>query len=350
MSDNRTNRPAQNGPRKKKKKNNTLKTILLILLLLLLALIVAATIFVVSTLNKINRVDPNGSYLSPEEAATLDLGDDYDPNNTEEVPDMTWPDEVEELIGEDDNITNILLIGQDRRPGEVRARSDAMILVSINKEKKTISMVSFLRDNYVQIPDGYMDNRLNAAFAFGGMQLLDDTLALNFGVKIDRNVEVDFESFTKVIDLVGGVDVELTAAEVEYMDPKGKLGLREGMNHLNGEMALNYSRIRKLDSDFGRTGRQRNVLNAVAASVKNMSISDVLTLANEVLPMLTTDMSNSEMIKYVTEFLPILISADGINSTRVPVGEEYYYATIRGMSVVVPDLAVARQHLKDILT
>lgn len=350
MSDNRANRTAQNGPRKKKKKNNTLKTILLILLLLLLALIVAATIFVVSTLNKINRVDPNASYLSPEEAATLDLGDDYDPNSTEEVPDMTWPDEVEELIGEDDNITNILLIGQDRRPGEVRARSDAMILVSINKEKKTISMVSFLRDNYVKIPDGYMDNRLNAAFAYGGMQLLDDTLALNFGVKIDRNVEVDFESFTKVIDLVGGVDVELTAAEVEYMDPKGKLGLREGMNHLNGEMALNYSRIRKLDSDFGRTGRQRNVLNAVAASVKNMSISDVLTLANEVLPMLTTDMSNSEMIKYVTEFLPILISADGINSTRVPVGEEYYYATIRGMSVVVPDLAVARQHLKDILT
>ena len=95
---------------------------------------------------------------------------------------------------QDKDIVNLLLIGQDRREGQDRQRADSMIMVTLNKKTKQISMTSFMRDLYVQIP-GYSDNRINATYAFGGMDLLDSTLNTNFGVEIAGNVEVDFGEF-----------------------------------------------------------------------------------------------------------------------------------------------------------
>ncbi|MFQ9799037.1 MAG: LCP family protein [Clostridia bacterium] len=100
-------------------------------------------------------------------------------------------------------MVNILLIGQDRREGEGRQRSDSMILATINKKSQSIYLTSFMRDMYVPIP-GYSDNRINAAYAFGGMDLLDDTIETNFGIHIDGNVEVDFSGFKTLIDMMGG--------------------------------------------------------------------------------------------------------------------------------------------------
>ena len=137
--------------------------------------------------------------------------ENVDADTSEEITyihpdDVEW-DFIEPL--EDDHLINILLVGQDRREGEGRQRSDTMILCSINLETGETSLISFLRDLYVQIPGGYSDNRLNATYAFGGFDLLDATLTENFGVSIDGNFEVDFTGFEAIIDMVGGIDIEL---------------------------------------------------------------------------------------------------------------------------------------------
>ena len=115
-----------------------------------------------------------------------------------------------------------------------------MILCSIDPDTKQISMISFLRDRYVQIPGGYSDNRLNAAYVFGGFPLLMDTLQTNFGVSIDGCFEVDFSGFQSVIDILGGVDIEMTSKEARTIN----IGTEAGVYHLDGTKALAYSRIR----------------------------------------------------------------------------------------------------------
>lgn len=341
--------PQQN--KKKKSKLRVWQWILLSVLLVLLALIVAIVIFVFTKLNKINRVDPNESRLTPEQAAMLTEDDTVtgSPDAPEVNPDdVTWATNDGTVIGTEDSIVNILLIGQDRRPGEARARSDSMILVSFNKDTNKITLASFLRDNYVQIPGGYQDNRLNTAYAIGGMSLLDETLEVNFGVSIDANVEVDFSGFSEIIDILGGVDIELTSAEASHLNSNNGWSLSAGVNHLDGEQALAYARIRKLDSDFGRTSRQRNVLTALIDEFKNISLGEALELVDEIFPLLTTDMSNMDIIGYVTDLLPMLSSAE-IDNVHIPGDGNYYNATIRGMSVLVPDLEACRQQLADAL-
>lgn len=162
---------------------------------------------------------------------------------------------------DNDSLINILLIGQDKREGEERQRSDAMILCSFNPETSKLSMMSFLRDLYVQIP-GYEDNRLNAAYAYGGFELLKETLELNFGISVDGCLESDFSGFEKIIDTIGGVEIELTKEEAEIV------GVNEGVCTLNGNQALTYARIRKIDSDFQRTERQRKIMNSVFEKAK----------------------------------------------------------------------------------
>ena len=118
------------------------------------------------------------------------------------------------------------------------------------------------------------------------------------------------------------------------------------MNHLNGEQALDYSRIRKLDNDFGRTNRQRTVLLALLNKARSMSLKDVSGLITTVFPMLTTDMSNGDMLEVAAKIVPILPELQ-VTSQYIPAEGTYTYASIRGMSVLVPDLEVNRQILKD---
>lgn len=338
--------------KKPKKKRRAWQWILLSVLLVLLALIVTTVIFVITKLNKINRADPNETRLSPEQAASMEAEENNTATGNDDYPEMnesdvTW-NHNGQLIGNSDSVVNILLIGQDRRPGESRARSDSMILVSFNKDTNKITLASFLRDNYVQIPGGYQDNRLNTAYAIGGMSLLDETLTHNFGVTIDGNVEVDFSGFSSIIDILGGVDIELTESEAWHLNSGTNWGLRAGANHLNGEQALSYSRIRKLDSDFGRTSRQRNVLNSLIDAFKDIDLGTALDLADEIFPLLTTDLSNMDMIGYITDFLPMLSKAEVVN-LHIPGDGDYYNATIRGMMVLVPDLEACRAALAEAL-
>lgn len=355
-------------------------TVLLIMLLLLLLVAAAALIYINHMLNKINKVDPEQDYTLSSSAADAFLETDPDlvtknPNTTEtyiKIEDITFPtmsllptepvppiettqaatapsetgpaptvtepappetnptqpttkpaepaSPLDDIYG--DHLVNILLIGQDRAPGEGRQRSDSMILVSINKSNSTITLTSFMRDQYVQIP-GYKPNKLNNAFAYGGMNLLKKTLELNFGVKVDGMVEVDFSGFENIIDLLGGVDVTLTKSEAKYLNDLYDAGhldspVTEGPFHLNAEQALVYVGVREIDTDYHRAGRQREVIMGLIEAYKDLPLDQMLSLMDEILPLITTDLSNAQILGYAVEFFPMLSSAK-VQTLRIPV-------------------------------
>lgn len=327
---------------------------LCVVLALVLVLMLVGTALLTRWMGRINRTGEMDNYtLSQEDAQKLEQDqieqDGTDPNaKVIDENEIVWGDDPTHIVGAEDDVVNILLIGQDRRPGEGRARSDSMILCTFNQKLGTLTMTSFMRDMYVQIP-GYQDTRINAAYALGGMELLDQTLAVNFGIHVDANVEVDFSGFQEVVDLLGGVDIDLTGAEAGYLNNHYGWGLPDGANHLTGEQALAYSRIRYLDSDFVRTNRQRNVLSSLIEAYKGLSLDRMLSLMDNVLPLVTTDMTNGEITGYITSLFPMLSNCK-VNTQRIPVDNGYESASIRGMSVLVPDLEVNRQFLIDTLT
>ena len=346
---------------KKKKSGSVRRSILIVLcvfLALILLLLLAGTIYMESMLGRINRVDKNetNSTLSASEIEDIlnegkeTVAQDYT-GPTMNVEDVTWAPDITEPIEQSDNIINILLIGQDRRPGETRARSDAMILCTVNKEKKTVTLTSFMRDLWVQIP-GYYDERINTSYALGGMQLLNTCIEKNFGVVVDGNVEVDFSGFETVIDIVGGVDIELARSEANYLNGRHGWNLTAGVNHLNGEQALAYARNRTTvveeSGDFGRTNRQRIVLTKLMEKAKTMSLSQLNELLTEVLPTVTTDLTDAEIFGYLVELFPLLTDLK-IETGRVPADGSYIMTMIDGKSVLVPDLEESRAQMKEIM-
>jgi len=246
-------------------------------------------------------------------------------------------------------IVNILLIGQDA-VSDSGARSDAMILCTFNKKNDTITFTSFLRDMYVKIP-GYKSNRINAAYRFGGTSLLNKTLHENFGIEVDGNIQVDFGCFERIIDKLGGVTMELTAAEAEFINTHTKgSALTEGTHLLTGKQALTYARNRyDADGDFSRTNRQRKLLNVLLETYKSKSLPEMLGLIQEILPMITTDISKSDLTGYAVSLLPMASGAE-IRMQAIPVADGYRYAKIDGKSVLVPDLEKNRQALADCLS
>ena len=368
---------------KENAKNKKLKKICLILLIVLLSLVLtltlAATILGNYVLNKVGsgvsnetisiippeledfETDPpETEFTEPTEAPTEGTQPSDPTESTQPTtqppttaptpatrPNFAWP-EVERL--QDENVINILLVGKDASSSDGRPRTDSMILVSINKETDKLTMVSIMRDLYVQIPGGYSDNRINAAYRFGGIELLNATIEKNFGIVIDGNIEVDFKQFATIIDILGGVDIELSAAEARYMTNRKYYGTMEaGVNHLSGEAALEYCRIRAIDSDHNRTERQRKLLLTIAARAKNMSVGQVWDIINEVLPYVRTDMDNTELVRVLTAGIQALMSGNGISSSKIPQSGHYYGANILGMQVIVPDLIQCHLYLKALI-
>lgn len=288
-----------------------------VLLALILAAVIAGVIFYNRLLNNINRFDN-----TPTTMATDALKENTEPTLDPYDFEAMFPGE-EPIGGE---IINIMLVGQDTRDAEVRGLADTMILVSVNPEAKKLVVTSFIRDLYIDIVGiggtGTYKDRLNTAYCTGGIDQLGDTLAYNFGVEIDNYVEVDFEAFRTIVDTLGGVDIELTKAEADYLNGEitfshGEWDLKEGMNHLTGAQALGYARIRQIDNDFNRTERQRKVINELVKKVKNVGIKELLTLAEEFFPLVTTDMTNMEITKYIIQLAPMLKDLE-IESLRVP--------------------------------
>lgn len=220
------------------------------------------------------------------------------------------------LRGNTKDVTNLLLLGIDARTMKERGRSDSMIIVTINKKNKTIKLSSLLRDTAVTIPgrdkngDGQDDYaKLNAAYAYGGFNLLSKTIEQNFRLKIDKYVDVNFVVFPIAVDAMGGIDIYMTAKEASKVCAPGqkledwergfkKIGTESKVYHLNGYQALQYSRIRHIDSDFNRTGRQRKVIEQLIVKAKTMSFGTLNTILNQVLPQVATNMSGDELMGY----------------------------------------------------
>ena len=251
--------------------------------------------------------------------------------------------------GTGSGIVNVLLIGQDRREGEETARSDSMILCTYHRKTGNVTMTSFLRDLYVPIP-GHHNNRINAAYSEGGAALLDRTLRENFDLHIDGNVEVDFSQFSQIIDLLGGVQLELREDEAAEINKETGSGLSAGVQVLNGEQALTYARIRKLDADgdFSRTSRQRKLMNALLGSYRNIKWKDLLPLIDELLPLISTDMNYGRLVLLAMEILPKLSDAQ-ITSQRIPADGTFTDEKIDGMAVLSADLEANRQLLRETL-
>ncbi|SFR93483.1 LCP family protein [Anaeromicropila populeti] len=240
----------------------------------------------------------------------------------------------------DDKIINILLIGSDKRGSwKETGRSDSVMIATLDNKNKRIKLTSIMRDLYITIPS-YGENRFNAAYSFGGVSLVYQTIADNFDLKLDGYVVVDFEAFKKVINIIGGVEIELTDAEQEYLVTHYKSGtvheLVPGVNNMDGNQALAYSRIRQdAKADFGRTERQRKVLAAIFKKAKSMPLSDLVELAKEIVQNVSTDLTNDEIISYMKSVL--LLGTTELDQMRIPVDNSFRNERIGGKAVLVPD-------------
>ena len=326
-------------------------SVLCVFLALVLFVMIFATAYVHHLVGLVTGGDNSELFatLSSDELADLASDPDYDPNNTDptinpdDVTISTLPSQPPEIL-QSEGIINIMLIGEDRRPGQGRQRSDSMILCSFNTKTNTITMISFLRDLYLPIP-GHGSSRLNAAYSWGGVELLNSTLAQNFGASIDGNIEIDFYDFMALIDYLGGVTVELTEKEADYLNKNKNWDIEEdvvwnltaGENLLTGSQALAYSRVRYIDSDFERTERQRTVLALVLEKLHALSWNELLEAMDMLLENSTMSFSQDELFLYTLGFYPVI--ADGeIVTARIPADDTWKYASVSGMSVIKADL------------
>lgn len=218
------------------------------------------------------------------------------------------------------DIINILLMGIDNGSTNYPyGRSDSMIVASINKKTKTVKLVSLARSAYVSIK-GYPNTRLNHAHGYGGAALAMNTVERNYRIRIDNYISTNFECFKQLIDQLGGVDITLTKKEAAAMKTKlkseGYTYIGAGNYCLNGETALYYVRLRKIDSDRQRTQRQRNVLTSIATQIQNMGFMEMNSLLNRILPLITTNLSKRQIVSQLANVSSYL--SNGIEQDVLP--------------------------------
>lgn len=241
----------------------------------------------------------------------------------------------------DTSITNIALFGLDtREDDEIGTRSDCMMILTVDNTHGKVKLTSLMRDSLVTV-DEHGQTKLCHAYSYGGPKLAIRTINQNFGMDITEYAAVDFAQLKILIDLVGGIYVDVSEAErreankfiKEYQTEKGVPTaeqtpiLQAGYQHLNGVQAMCYGRIRKggTGDDWGRVERQSIVLNAMFDQVKEMSVTSMITLMQEMMQYVTTSLSPKEII-------PLLVGAvqngmPEISHTRVPLDSEWEYSS-----------------------
>ena len=291
----------------------------------------------------------------------------YDENKTLEQVDLS-----KYKLKSDTQIVNVLLVGADKNLDELSKkgadrRSDSMMIATLDIKHGKLKLTSLMRDMYLPVP-GYGNQKLNSAYYYGGIPLLYETIAQNFDIKMDGYAEVNFDAFINVIDKLGGVEVELTESECDALNNtsaaikrKKYRNMKVGKQILNGHQALGYCRVRKgrklpngrilgvytksgKGDDFGRVERQRLTIQSIVNKVKKLSPTELIDLAADVLPSVTTDIPKDDIYSY-------MLSVVGMGSTKlnqfvVPKDGTYSNQTINGQSVLVPDLPKNKAALK----
>ena len=269
--------------------------------------------------------------------------------------------EIDSLSSEpfkEEGVKNILLIGNDSRTDDESGRSDAMILVSISSRTNSIHLTSFLRDMYVDIP-GHDGNRLNAAYAYGGPELLMETLEENFDIEVNRYMLVNFQAFANLIDAVGGIELDVTNEEVQYINgylveynqlegrPEGTDYLDTSLSgniHLNGPQALAYCRNRYIGTDFARTERQRKVIAAAVKKAPLALATNGSELIDGVMSNITTNLTSSEFRGLLLQ-APAMMTYEMVQGS-IPQEGTYSNATIRGMAVLEVDFEANKEYIQ----
>lgn len=280
------------------------KTIIIVIAIILILLIVFFA-FIWSKLSLLGTADEEPVAEVTEEVDMEALDDLADANTLNGIIKNWALNDVKKMS--DKSVKNILLIGLD----SVSGCTDSMIIASVNEKTQKITLASLYRDSYTYIvpkKGSPTYGKLNWAYSKGGISVLLSTIENNYKVKIDDYAIVNYQTFPKVIDALGGVDVYVTEKEAKFLNetwfewsltgnPQPK-PYETGTNHLQGEMALTFCRIRKLDSDINRTERQRRVITSTLSSMKNASLSQLNNVVNNVFPYITTDMSKTTILGY----------------------------------------------------
>ena len=227
----------------------------------------------------------------------------------------------------DSKVLNVMLFGEDNANGSEHGRSDTMIMMSIDNRNRKLKLTSFQRDTYVYIP-GYGYNKLNASYTYGGAKLSIQTIEANFGIKVDRYAVVDFKSFIDIIDILGGIDLELTNDEITYInyqmykngqtDNPNLITDSAGVVHLKGQQALWHARNRGLSigedgntigiqgDDWDRTSRQRQLIETLFNDMKSASLPQIISIVGSVGPLVTTNLKKDEITTLVSHSLKYL--------------------------------------------
>lgn len=252
----------------------------------------------------------------------------------------------------DANIKNILLVGADKRGSETGyGRSDCMMVASIDGKNSQLKMTSLLGDTYVDIP-GYGENRLSMAYSIGGISLLYETIAANYGIRLDQYAVVEFKDFVNIIDKLGGVSVNVTEFEASYLqyyyNDNVVNQVAIGENILNGTQALAYVRIKQdAAGDFGRTVRERKVMKALFSKLTGTSVSNLVSTLETLMDSMTTDITPDIMKNYLAEV--IKLSSNGIRERILPDDDEYVAQVLEGSTIFRIDPQVLKASAADFI-
>lgn len=332
--------------------NNKKRTILVVIAVVALLVLIVGMIGVFYYKSKINLlqysdgtisqqgdVDENDEELLAESAAMEQALKDLEEKQVVEAEG--------EIFGDED-VFNVLLIGTDDRTKEFsdNARGDTCMLMSINKETMSVKLISFERGMGMPILDGVYQGQydwLTHTFRYGGADLMMREIRECFKIDVQYYVRVNIYTFMQLVDSVGGVDIELTQEEANYINhPEGTYGeyhiqemgvadqiqtVTPGVNHLNGATAMLYARCRYIDNDWHRVERQRNVIQAAIYQTQNLNILELNSMLDQVLPLVQTNLTEKE----ITSLMLLAPRYQGITLDQMTIPVDGTYGSMIGM-------------------
>lgn len=317
--------------KRKKKKSLGFKVCMAILFILIFILTIGGTIFI-NTVDKLNKVQIDNSNLG---IADQDDFKEYE-NYTK--------------------IKNIMLFGTDAPNSDENGRSDSMMLLTVDPIHNKIKVTSLMRDSYVEI-DRYGEDKLNHAYAFGGPELAIKTINENFGLNVKEFATVNFATLPQVIDLLGGVDIEVTPEELDDVNAVIKMDNYDfgkstplikspGLQTISGQQALSYSRNRSsAGGDFARTERQRTVISALFKKGLETPITSYPSILNKVLPLITTNMTSSDILSLGKNI--VTIGNGTLEQARFPLDEYAEGGYIGDYWYLLYDREITKEQIRD---
>lgn len=314
--------PGSRTLRRKRRKKRRRKFIYSFFILFFLSLVLYSGYeFMAGQQEAINRIDDHNN--------SSDNDQSQDQSDQEEQPDFKAPEQKSRK-------TNVLILGVDSR-GEARSRTDTIIVGQYDPEHNTAKLASIMRDTYVDIP-GYGYNKINAAFFFGGPELLRQTIKNNFGLDIHYYAIVDFQGFIHVVDTIAPDGVKINVEKrMKYRDGAGTINidLYPGEQYLDGENLLDYARFRNdAEGDFGRVRRQQEVIQKLKDEFLSFSgIVKLPRIIGTLLPYVETNMKTKTILSLGSDYL--LNPSEEIETLRIPVQGSFWNETYEHAGAVL---------------